>query len=109
MSRFAQLKGFALPSSLDALEGPTWGGTIELHHSVIWAPDSQTITLSDFGQAFRAYVALINEGTQGEQERWMNRDVLIEIWPRLILPDVTYEAWMTRFPQLPTNQLLCRS
>ena len=42
--------------------------------------------MSDFGQAFRAYVALINEGTQGEQERWMNRDVLIEVWPRLILP-----------------------
>lgn len=98
------VKPIALPSSLDALRGPQMGGTLFLNHAIIWAPGAQTIHLDSPGKVDLGYTALINEGTREDLERWLNKDLLIDFWPRANLPWDTYDLWEAAFPELPPNQ-----
>ncbi|MGJ9506075.1 hypothetical protein [Actinotignum sp. GS-2025c] len=102
---YSQRKHYELPSSLAALRGPGMGGTLYLDHSIIWAPNSQTIHLESNGLIKRGYTTLINEGTTEQQERWLNRELLMRVWPTLSLPWRVYEMWESKFPELPENRI----
>lgn len=101
--RMSTHKPYYVPSSLDALRGPGLGGTLVMNRSIIWAPNSQIIHLQDLGDVYLAYTSLINNGTSEDQERFMNRDLLLEIWPKLSLPWRVYRMWQHEFPELPMN------
>jgi hypothetical protein len=94
--RFADTKVYHVPDSLDDLRGPATG-VIHLPISIFWGPRRDF----DIPSAARpAYQAVINEGTPAEQQDFLNRDLLIELWPRLSLPWRAYDMWEARFPEL---------
>lgn len=61
------------------------------------------------GGRVMAYQAALNEGRTVDQVELLNRDLLIEIWPELMLPVRVRTLWEGRFPELaatpdPRNQ-----
>ncbi len=102
--RMSTHRPYEIPRSLDELHGPGLGSVLCLNHSIIWAPDSQTIELHDLDDVHFAYTALINNGTSEDQEHFMNRDLLLNVWPKLFLPWRVYRLWQEAFPELPANR-----
>ena len=47
-----------------------------------------------------AYQTLHTEGRVAEQERLLNRDLLIELWAVINLGQRVRDLWETRFPEL---------
>ena len=58
------------------------------------------IDVDDAGGRRMAYQALLTEGRVAEQERLLNRDRLIELWPVINLDQRVRDLWETRFPEL---------
>lgn len=101
-SRFEDFRPYETPSSLGNLRGNATG-SITLPHSVFWAPGSKTIPLSDDGNIAMAYQAILSEGSEKEQIEYLNRELLIEIWPKLNLPIKVVQLWHSKFPELSGN------
>jgi hypothetical protein len=60
---FRDVKPYAIVDRLDQLRGPA-GGTVELSHSVLWAPGGGLVDLDRPGRPLRmSYRAVLNEGT----------------------------------------------
>ena len=97
--RFRDVKPCHAPTTLDALRGPYYG-LIDLPHGVRWQEDRVGIDVDDMGGRRMAYQALLTEGRVAEQERLLNRDRLIELWPVLNLDQRVRDLWETRFPEL---------
>ena len=89
---------YEVPSSLSALHGPA-RGTLQLPVTVHWGP-SRSFDLSDTGQRRMAYRALVREGTPADQEALLNRTLLLQEWPNLILPTRCQALWEEHFPEL---------
>ena len=89
---------YEAPMSLTKLRGPTHG-VLELPITVQWGP-IRLFDLSDTGQRRMAYRALVRDGTPEVQEALLNRTVLLEEWPQLILPRRCQTLWEQRFPEL---------
>jgi hypothetical protein len=49
-----------------------------------------------------AYQQIVREGTTADQERLLNREVLVRVWSELILPPRCQRLWETRFCELAT-------
>ena len=90
--RFRDVKPCHAPTTLDALRGPS--------HGVRWQEDRVGIDVDDVGGRRMAYQALLTEGRVAEQERLLNRDRLIELWPVINLDQRVRDLWETRFPEL---------
>ena len=86
--RFRDVKPCHAPTTLDALRGP-YHGLIDLPHGVRWQEDRVGIDVDDAGGRRVA-----------EQERLLNRDRLIELWPVINLDQRVRDLWETRFPEL---------
>ena len=50
-----------------------------------------------------AYRAVLNEGTVEDLVRVLNRDVLVAVWPELLLPLRVLAMWESRFPELRSS------
>lgn len=61
-------------------------GPLTLPHDVSWGPES-TVDLDTAGGRQKAYRAIIREGTAEQQEQLLNREVLLELWTVIALPD----------------------
>ena len=96
---FRDVKPYEVPESLDDLRGPD-GGTVELRHSVLWAPGSGRVDLDEPGGLGLAYRAVLSEGTVADQIAVLNRDRLIEVWNDLLLPRRARRLWEDRFSEL---------
>jgi hypothetical protein len=99
---FRDVKPYAIVDHLDQLRGPA-GGTLELSHSVLWAPGGGLVDLDRPGALRMAYRAVLNEGTVEDLVRVLNRDVLIAVWPELLLPLRVLAMWESRFPELRSS------
>jgi hypothetical protein len=99
---FRDVKPYAIVDRLDQLRGPA-GGTVDLSHSVLWAPGGGLVDLDRPGALRMAYRAVLNEGTVEELVRVLNRDVLIAVWPQLLLPLRVLTMWESRFPELRSS------
>ena len=99
---FRDVKPYAIVDHLDQLHGPA-GGTLELSHSVLWAPGGGLVDLDRPGALRMAYRAVLNEGTVEDLVRVLNRDVLIAVWPELLLPFRVLAMWESRFPELRSS------
>ena len=97
--RFRDVKPCHAPTTLDALRGP-YHGLIDLPHGVRWQEDRVGIDVDHLGGRRMAYQALLTEGRVAEQERLLNRDRLIELWPVINLDQRVRDLWETRFPEL---------
>jgi hypothetical protein len=99
---FRDVKPYAIVDSLDQLRGPA-RGTVELSHSVLWAPVGGLVDLDRPGVLRMAYRAVLNEGTVEDLVRVINPDVLIAVWPELLLPLRVLAMWESRFPELRSS------
>ena len=99
---FRDVKPYAIVESLDQLRGPA-AGTVELSHSVLWAPGGGLVDLDRPGALRMAYRAVLNEGTVEDLVRVLNRDVLVAVWPELLLPLRVLAMWESRFPELRSS------
>ena len=99
---FRDVKPYAIVDRLDQLRGPA-GGTVKLSHSVLWAPGGDQVDLDHPGVLRMAYRAVLNEGTVEDLVRVLNRDVLIAVWPDLLLPLRVLAMWESRFPELRSS------
>ncbi len=86
------------PLRLEDLAGPA-EGVLELSRRVYWGPQS-AFDLSDPGHLQTAYQALVRVGAVEDQVQFLNWSVLVEAWPRLVLPVRCRQLWESRFPQL---------
>jgi hypothetical protein len=90
---------YVVPDSLDDLTGPTTG-TIELPVSIDWGPD-RTYDLGDPDARLWLYTRTIREASSTDQlAQFLNRDLLIELWPKMRLPRRCVEMWHAKFPVL---------
>lgn len=99
---FADLKPYAVPETLDELEGPD-SGIITLPREVWWQPGGDDFDLDDVVAIKRAYRAVISEGNIETIRRFLNKELLIALWPDLALPNRLVPLWERRFPELGAN------
>lgn len=52
------------------------------------------------GDVLTAYQATISEGMVADQLMILNRSLLLELWPQLILSARVRSLWESRFPEL---------
>lgn len=96
--RFRDIKPYAVVDDLDELQGPRTG-VIELPHRVFWQHDTR-FDLTTFGGARTAYQELLAEGQKKDLVQFLNRELLVRIWPQLRLDPRVRELWESRFPEL---------
>ena len=89
---------YSVPSSLDALHGPSTG-VLELPITVHWGP-RKGFDLEHPGLLRAAYRAVVREGTVADQEALLNAELLRRVWPELVLPERCRELWESVFPDL---------
>lgn len=89
----------AVPADLDRLRGPLVGRVrLPLH---LDGSARSTYDLGDPRRRAMLYEVVILEGWREEDfAAWLNRDALIEAWPRLYLPRPVRAAWEARHPAL---------
>ena len=95
-------KPYAIVDHLDQLHGPS-AGMVQLSHSVLWSPGGGQVDLDRPGVLRMVYRAVLNEGTVEDLVRVLNRDVLIAVWPELLLPLRALQMWESRFPELRSS------
>jgi hypothetical protein len=96
---FRDVKPYEAPEDLAQLRGPSTG-LLTLPGRVYWAPEPVIDLDVRDGSENRAYRAVIAEGSAKDQIELLNRGLLVELWPRLVLPRRVRELWETRFPEL---------
>lgn len=95
---FEDIVPYDVPSSLDALAGPK-RGRVELPLVVYWGPP-RTFDVDDESDRASMYRAVIRVGRPVDQEAFLNRDLLLRVWPTIWLPERCRSTWETAFPEL---------
>ena len=95
---YRDIKPYDMPERLEDLRGPS-GGQLTLPVNVYWGPWS-VVDLDIHSDVVKAYQATLREGRVGDQVILLNRDLLVRIWPELMLPARVRQLWESRFPQL---------
>ena len=65
---------------------------------MLWAPGGGLVDLDASWALRMAYRAVLNEGTVEDLVRVLNRDVLIAVWPELLLPLRVLAMWGVPIP-----------
>jgi hypothetical protein len=86
------------PSSLDALHGPA-NGLVYAPAGIDLGPNP-VCNLDDRVWAVSFYSDTARCGTTTQQETLLNKQLLLELWPRMYLPPRCRQTWETKFPQL---------
>ncbi|MFE6627610.1 MULTISPECIES: hypothetical protein [Streptomyces] len=92
-----------LPKSLDELRGPTHG-VVDLPPHVAWSG----MTSYDLGkprQRMGLYRTVLHEGLDDDLPRYLNQDLLLELWPvlRTLVGRSVRAVWEDAFPQLASR------
>lgn len=95
---YRDIKPYVAPAKFDELRGPR-AGRLELPLNVYWGPQA-TVDLDTLSGVVKAYEATLREGRVIDQVHLLNPDLLVEVWPELLLPDRVRELWESRFPEL---------
>ena len=93
---YAAARPYVIPDSLDELEGPEHG-RIALPARLDWAPE-RSYLLDDPADARLMYERVIREALRVEDLRqFLNRDLLVRLWPVLFLPSRVRVLWEQHF------------
>jgi hypothetical protein len=96
---YGDRKPYIVADDLGALRGPT-GGMVTLPHHLDWSGRS-TYDLDRPARLSSMYKAVLNEaGTIQDLRDWLDKRVLIDLWPTLWLPKRLRQLWESRFPEL---------
>lgn len=95
---YRDIKPYDAPSTLAELGGPR-EGRVELPIAVYWGPP-YVFDLASKSDVVEMYEATLQEGRVEDQVRLLNRDLLVSVWARLMLPMRVRGLWEQRFPEL---------
>lgn len=97
--RFRDVKPYEIVDSLDDLAGPT-EGTVTLPVDVYWSGLRSTFDVADERQRRVVYKAALSNGRREHIATFVNRDLLLELWPYLALDSRVVDLWTGRFPEI---------
>ena len=96
---YADRKPYAIVDDLDSLTGPT-GGVVVLPVTLDWSPKKR-YDMTDIDERLRMYEAVLNEALNPvDLQDFLNKDLLIEAWPELLVPKRIRARWESAFPEL---------
>ncbi|MGW0814565.1 hypothetical protein ACWD00_15145 [Streptomyces viridiviolaceus] len=92
-----------LPESLDELHGPTQGA-VELPLHLAWS-GMTSYDMSKPRQRMGLYRTVLHEGLRDDLPRYLNRDLLLQLWPvlRTLVGRTVRTVWEDAFPQLASG------
>lgn len=92
-----------LPESLDELRGPSQG-VVDLPLHLAWS-GMTSYDLSKPRQRMGLYRTVLHEGLHEDLPRYLNRDLLILLWPvlRTLVGRTVRGVWEDAFPQLASR------
>ncbi|MGV4989142.1 hypothetical protein ACVB8X_43350 [Streptomyces sp. NRAIS4] len=92
-----------LPESLDELHGPTQG-VVELPLHLAWS-GMTSYDMSKPRQRMGLYRTVLHEGLRDDLPRYLNRDLLLQLWPvlRTLVGRTVRTVWEDTFPQLASR------
>ncbi|MFF1451129.1 hypothetical protein ACFVYF_23770 [Streptomyces sp. NPDC058274] len=92
-----------LPESLDELHGPT-EGVVELPLHVAWS-GMASYDLGKPRQRMGLYRTVLHEGLSDDLPRYLNRDLLLQMWPvlRTLVGRTVRTVWEDGFPELAAH------
>jgi hypothetical protein len=80
-------------ADLTELHGPT-GGVVRLPLRLFWSPEGQLFDLDDRDMLLWLYQVVLREASRpADLVTYLDRNVLISIWPDLYLPTGVRRAW----------------
>ncbi len=95
---YANIRPYAVPRALEELAGPA-GGIVTLPGWLDWSP-RRSYDLSDPAALRVMYEQVIQEGREQDLKAYLNADLLVRVWPELILPMRVRLLWESRFTWL---------
>lgn len=100
---YGDRKPYIVADDLGDLHGPT-EGTIVLPHRLDWS-GRPTYNLDRPARLASMYKAVLNEASTTQDLRdWLDKRVLIELWPTLWLPPRLRGLWESKFPELAARR-----
>ncbi|UJV39748.1 hypothetical protein [Streptomyces sp. AMCC400023] len=92
-----------LPESLDELHGPTHG-VVELPLHLAWS-GMTSYDLDKPRQRMGLYRTVLHEGLHDDLLRYLNRDLLLQLWPilRTLVGRTVRTVWENAFPELTSR------
>ncbi|MBK3565986.1 hypothetical protein JHN47_19850 [Streptomyces sp. MBT62] len=97
--RYAEIRPYTVPETLEELAGPT-AGVVILLTVLDWTP-KRVYDLSDDVDLQMFYETVIREAIHaGELRKFLDPVLLSVVWQRLWLPPRARLMWEGRFPQL---------
>lgn len=99
---YANTITYYAPDALTDLEGLA-SGVVELPRYLYWGP-GKNFDLSDWDDVQRMYQPVVRIGSAADQIEWLNRDILVNSWPKFVLPARCKALWESRFPELVTSE-----
>ncbi len=101
---YGDQRPYLVANDLADLRGPT-GGTVTLPHHLDWS-GRPSYDLDRPARLASMYKTVLNEANSVRDLRdWLNKRVLIELWPTLWLPQRLRGLWESRFPELAARRL----
>lgn len=97
--RYVDVRPHAVPAALNQLIGPV-RGEVSLPRAPAWRP-RRTFDLEESDSRRLLYEVVVKEANpSSELGEYLDRALLIELWPRLMLPARCRRVWEDRFPEL---------
>lgn len=96
---YAAIRPYTVPDTLEELTGPA-RGVVELPGHLDWGP-RRVYNLDDFSDTRLLYMRVIRESSHvADLRRFLNAQILMRLWPQLVLPTRVRALWQDRFPSL---------
>jgi hypothetical protein len=95
---FGDVVPYCTPTSLEALHGPTTGW-VRVPSEINTSPDP-VYNIDNRAWAVSLYSDTARVGTASQQEELLDRQMLIDLWPVMRLPQRCRAVWETKFPVL---------
>ncbi|MFF7642746.1 hypothetical protein [Streptomyces canus] len=92
-----------MPESLDELHGPAHG-VVELPLHLAWS-GMTSYDLDKPRQRMGLYRTVLHEGLHDDLPRYLNRDLLLDLWPvlRSLIGRTVRTVWEDAFPELASR------
>ncbi|MBQ0986553.1 hypothetical protein KBZ10_18950 [Streptomyces sp. F63] len=103
LARYQEKFRRRLPESLDELHGPAYG-VLELPLHMAWS-GMTSYDLDKPRQRMGLYRTVLHEGLHDDLPRYLNRDLLLDLWPvlRTLVGRTVRTVWEDAFPQLASR------
>lgn len=95
---YSNIRPYAVVDALSDLAGPA-EGVVVLPGWLDWSP-RRSYDLADATAVRVMYEQVLQEGREQDLRALLNQELLIRIWPDLILPARVRRMWESRFPRL---------